>query len=181
MYSVDGRDTVVALQEMPQPSPTAPVPEIYVAEDKILLAFFVEGMPAEHVDAAAHELGVRMLGKPVALVTFLSPYVHYLGPPTAETFSSHPLSPRGLEPFGAFEIRDSSWLRQLRTESAAHPSHSSERFSRLLHFVFGFFDTTFECLAEGYTSFLRFGSVRDALRAALVEEHDPGRDLLRPT
>ena len=72
------------------------------------------------------------------------------GAPNDEAFAGHPLASRGLHPYGAFEVRSSSWIRQLERMNSVHPFHKPERFQRLKHFVFAFHDSTFECVAESY-------------------------------
>ncbi len=70
-----------------------------------------------------------------------------MGAPNEEAIAGHPLSDRGLEPFAAFEIKQSSWIRQLEKLNSVHPYHDRERFlESKRHFVFVFHDSTFECL-----------------------------------
>ena len=38
--------------------------------------------------------------------------------------------------------------RQLERMNSVHALHNPERFSRLVHFVFSFHDSTFECVAD---------------------------------
>ena len=58
--------------------------------------------------------------------------------------------PPWLEPYGAFEIKHSSWIRQLERMNSVHPHHSPEPFEWLRHYVLSFRDTTFECVAHGF-------------------------------
>jgi hypothetical protein len=81
------------------------------------------------------------------------------GPPNDEAFAGHPLSVRGLTPYGVFEVKNSSWVRRLERMNSVHPRHKPERFARLKHFIFTFHDTTFECIAEGFECTRHEGSV----------------------
>jgi hypothetical protein len=84
-------------------------------------------------------------------VRFESPYASSFGPPNEEAFSGHPLAARGLYPFGAFEVLNSSWVRSLEKMNSVHRYHRKERFDALRHFVLTFHDSTFECVAKGYS------------------------------
>ena len=47
--------------------------------------------------------------------------------------------------------------------NAVHPNHDRARFlARRRHFIFAFHDSTFECIAEGFTSLPFRGSMRSA-------------------
>jgi hypothetical protein len=48
-----------------------------------------------------------------AVVTFALASAHMFGPLNDEAFSGHPLASRGLQPYRAFEVEHSSWLRTL--------------------------------------------------------------------
>jgi len=66
-----------------------------------------------------------------------------------------------LEPYGVFEVQNSSWLRKLEKMNSVHPYHDKERFmENMKHFVFSFHDTTFECIAEGFNVEVASGSVK---------------------
>jgi hypothetical protein len=88
---------------------------------------------------------------PVIVVRFDAPYAWYHGPPNDEAFEGHPLASRGLHPYAAFEVQDSSWVRRLQRMNSVHEHHNSERFERLCHYVFAFHDSTFECVARSFT------------------------------
>ena len=83
------------------------------------------------------------------------------GPPSDEAFDGHPLASRGLEPWDAFEVVDSSWVRQLERMNAVHPAHRPEHFADYRHFILAFKDAVFECVATGYTSELTHGPVAE--------------------
>jgi hypothetical protein len=133
MYVVDGSDKVVGLPDLPQSSVGAPNPVVLAGEHHLTVAYLVQ-----HSDGD------------VAVVRFTRPCASMFGPPNDEAFSGHPLARRGLEPYGAFEIVDSSWIRGLERMNSVHPRHRPERFSEYRHFILSFHDRTFECIAAGY-------------------------------
>lgn len=156
MYVVDGRDGVVELTEVPQSSVGAPLPVVLADEHTVLLAYLLEDR-----DPAWDGTSVRVVtassDEPAALVRFQQAWVFQFGPPNDEAFHGHPLYERGLHSYAAFEVEDSSWLRALEQMNSVHEHHSPDRFRRLRHFVFAFHDSTFECVAGGFTVELRDG------------------------
>jgi hypothetical protein len=164
MYEVDDRDTVVELQDAPQPDVGAPLPHLICDEHKVVLAYLVNEPDPNWDGTYVNIVGPESEGCSVAVVRFARPYAHMFGPPNDEAFYGHPLANRGLEPYAVFEVKDSSWLRRLERMNAIHPYHDQERFlSNLRHFIFAFHDTMFECIAQSFS----FEVVRGSLRSML--------------
>ncbi len=92
------------------------------------------------------------------------------GPPNDEAFAGHPLASRGLQPYGAFEVLASSWIRQLERMNAVHRHHDPEDFAVYRHIVLAFHDSTFECIAEGYTCEEAWGFPSSLIAHALREK-----------
>jgi hypothetical protein len=132
MYGVDRHDRIEALTDLPQQSAGAPVPLVIADDSELLLAYRLAPLAEE-----------------VAIVEFDMPLAHYSGPPNDEAIQGHPLYPKGLKPYSAYEVCASSWIRGLERMNRIHPHHSPAMFSRCRHFVFTFHDTTFECIANG--------------------------------
>lgn len=144
MYPVDDLDRVAKLQDVPQSDIGSPEPMVLGDEDSLLLCYL-----ASEPEAAGDGASPTW---PMILVYFGSVTVHLFGPPNDEAFEGHPLALRGLEPYGAFEVLDSSWIRQLERMNAVHPEHDRAHFlQNKRHFVFAFHDSTLECVAQGYS------------------------------
>ena len=159
MYEVDGRDRVVELRDVPQSSVGAPLPFIMSSEYRLVLAYLVEN-PPEHWDGSSvRVVGPTTSGETIALVTFEGSAALMFGGPNDEAFSGHPLAGRGLHPYAAFRIEDSSWIRRLERMNAVHPYHKAERFWELQHLVFAFHDSTLECVCRSYQSKVLQGSI----------------------
>ena len=163
MYSVDERDKVVELEDVPQSSVGAPLPIVLSDEHKILLAYIVEDKPSDWDGSYVRVVDPSTPGEPLALVEFSSYSTLMFGAPNDEAFAGHPLTGRGLHPYGAFRVENSSWVRQLERMNSVHPYHEPERFERLRHFIFAFHDSTFECVAEGFTVSEHEGSLESIL------------------
>jgi hypothetical protein len=167
MYYVDSKERVVELKDVLQSSVGAPCPMILAGEHHLHLAYYLEHRPDDWDGSTVRIVGESTTGEPVALVQFAGTYAHMFGPPNDEAFSGHPLASRGLRPYAVHEVHNSSWIRQLERMNAVHPYHRKEHFASYRHLIFSFHDTTFECVAEGFSVSIHTGSVADVLRNAL--------------
>lgn len=149
MYEVDDRDSVEPLVGVPQSSIGAPLPLVLADEHRLVLAYYVEERDPSWDGTSVRVLGLQDSDEPIAIVRFELCIAHTLGPPNDEAFAGHPLADRGLEPYGTFEIRDSSWIRLLERRNSVHPYHRPDSFRDLRHLIFTFHDTTFECVCRG--------------------------------
>ncbi len=102
MHTVDNRDRVTELTNIPQSSVGAPCPLILASEQELLVAYFQED-PAAWDGKSVRVVAPDSLGEPAVLIRFLRACAKMFGPPGDEAFSGHPLAQRGLHPYGAFE------------------------------------------------------------------------------
>jgi hypothetical protein len=141
---------------------------LLVGEDHRHLGHYLQDTPAAWGGTSVRAIGEETGSEPVgaALLEFEHAYADQFGPPNDEAFSGHPLAERGLQPYSVFQILESSWSRALERMSSIHPSHRTKTFAALRHYVFAFHDTTFECVARGFTIKTHRGSVGEVLRAS---------------
>jgi len=164
MYSVDKKDTVVKISDAPRPDIGAPLPLVVADDYRLLLAYLLSEPDPNWDGTYINLVSSNSESMAVAVIRFRCPCAHMFGPPNDEAFSSHPLADRGLEPYAVFEVRQSSWLRQLERMNSVHSQHKRERFmENKKHFVFTFHDSTFECIAKGFDVQLCRGSMLSAL------------------
>jgi hypothetical protein len=159
MYEVDDRDRVVELSDVPQCDAGAPCPAIFATEQHVRVAYYMTDdpnriSPVDMVGVLEEGAGAD---ERVAIVS-LPHYALMFGPPNDEAFRGHPLASRGLKPYGAFEILESSWLRRLERMNSVHARHSRERFMQRRHIIFTFHDSTFECITTSYSIEIAKGS-----------------------
>ena len=103
----------------------------------------------------------------VAIVEFLGMVAVQFGTPNDEVLSGHPLAQRGLEPYAAHRVENSTWIRQLEDINRVHPGFSGDSWQSLRHYLFAFHDETFECVADDHRVTIEQGSIRSvALRLA---------------
>lgn len=157
MYTVDERDRVVELKNVPQSDVGAPCPLVLASEGKVIVVYLVSNPPEGWDGTTVTVVGPDTPGEPAAIVRFNMVTASMFGPPNDEAFAGHPLASRGLRPYGAFEVLDSSWVRRLERMNAVHPLHRPESYSTCRHLVLTFHDSVFECVADGYTCELALG------------------------
>ncbi|MBI1765509.1 MAG: hypothetical protein HYR56_29180 [Acidobacteria bacterium] len=151
MYSVDEKDRVVPITDIPQSSVGAPTPIVLSSEGVTVVAFYLQDTPPGWDGTTIGGVTESIEDEPLALVKFSRCYSSMFGPPNDEAFHGHPLASRGLTPYGAFVIEISSWIRQLERMNSVHWRHDPDRFWTRKHYVLSFHDSTFECVADGYT------------------------------
>lgn len=149
MYSVDSKDEVVELTDIPQSSVGAPIPVVLTDEHLTMVAYYIQ----EDIDDE----------EAIAIICFNKCLSVMFGPPNDEAFKGHPLSSRGLRPYSSFVIENSSWLRGLEKMNSVHPYHSPKLFEAYRHFVLSFHDSTFECIAVDYKYEIIKGKMAEAI------------------
>ena len=163
MYSIDELDKVVSLDNVPQSSVGAPLPVVLSDEHRLLLAYLLQTDTSGWDGTSVRVIDLESSSEPLALVEF-SGYASFMfGAPNDEAFHGHPLYSRGLKPYSAFVIENSSWIRQLERMNSVHPYHRPQRYAQLKHYVFAFHDSTFECVAESFTVTEHLGSLAEIL------------------
>jgi hypothetical protein len=162
MRSRSNRDEVVQLEDVPQSSIGAPLPVVLSDEQRVVLAYLLEEPDPNWDGTEARVVDYETEGQ-VAIVTFEGYASYRSGMPNDEAFHGHPLASRGLQPYRVFEVRRSSWVRELERMNSVHPHHRPEDFDALRHFVFAFHDSTFECVARNFEIEIVRGSLNGTL------------------
>lgn len=157
MSTVDKHDRVRELPDVPFPAPDAPDPLVLADEGSLVVSYF-PAAPATVPDGAPSPDRVAVI------VVFRRCYATHFGQPNDEAFASHSLAERGIRPYGAFEVENSSWVRGLDTRNRGHPHHDPLLFQQLRHWVWTFHDAVLECAALSYASLESRDSPDDRLR-----------------
>ncbi len=100
----------------------------------------------------------------LAIVEFRRCVCTRMGTPNEEVFRGHPLSGSGFEGYRPLSVRNSTWIRELEAMNAVHPRFNPRSWSGLSHYIFGFHDSTFECVAKSFVVESRVSTFPDALR-----------------
>ncbi|HEV2816553.1 MAG TPA: hypothetical protein VGW40_04955 [Allosphingosinicella sp.] len=143
----------------------APLPHLLQNDHRTLLLFVVEDVDPDWDGSWVRVVGPATEAE-IALVEFEGCASAKLGMPNDEAFRGHPLIGRGLHAYGAFKVVHSAWIAELAAINSVHPMDRPETWSRLTHFILGFHDSTFECVARDFRLETRRGSIADALAQA---------------
>ena len=136
VHEIDDKDNVSEISVLPQSSVGSPFPVVVAREHDVLLSYCIETVSEAET---------------VAIVKFEGCYAHLFGPPNDEALSGHALYKRGLKPYSAFEIENSSWVKEYERMNSVHPRHDKDAFKKgKRHFIFTFHDSTFECIARDF-------------------------------
>ena len=155
-YEVTASDRVYPLDEIPSPSAGAPMPLVLADEHRLVVAY----RTANQVKGDDE----------VVLVTF-DCMSCFFGGPNDEALSGHPLHGRGLQRYGAFVVRPSSWLSRTEEMNRVHPSHDPDAFGGWKHFILTFHDSLLECLAGSFAVEVHRGRLQGLIprMGAIVE------------
>jgi hypothetical protein len=147
---------------------------LFADEHSVTVVYYVEEdlLAPEWADRLIEAESADNLDALCAVVSFARVHAHMFGPPNDEAFGGHPLAARGLTPYGAFEVVNSSWLRVLEKMNSVHPYHRPEHFDAHKHFILSFHDSTFECIAQSFDVVLKRGSVQRVLFKSLADSTD---------
>jgi hypothetical protein len=143
MYTVQKHDEIHELNDVPFPDPGASDPLVLADEDSLVVAY-------RSVMPVGDAPGGSSSG--TSVVVFRQCFAIHYGLPNDAAFVSHPLDDQGVRPCGAFEVGNSSWIRELDTRNRGHPRHDPELFRQLRHWVWTFQDTVLECAAVSYAA-----------------------------
>jgi hypothetical protein len=155
LYTVDGLDKVITLDDLPRPDAGSPFPIVFSDDQNLLLSY----------DISLHVEGRVVL-------RFNRAHAHYFGAPNDEALHGHPLYSRGLRCYGIFEVLESSWKRCLEKVNRVHRQHDPDSFNSIRHFIITFHDKTFECLANGVAIAVRLPDGPDDARSLLLQFAD---------
>ena len=128
MYSVDEKDAISPLPDVPQSSTGAPLPAILADEQRLLLAYLLGRHDPDWDGTSVTMVGADDADRAIAIVDFAHPLMHMFGPPNDEAFRGHPLADRGLRPYSAFagSIAVASPIRiQLTLRASPAPTSAS--------------------------------------------------------
>jgi hypothetical protein len=142
----------------------APLPYLLKNDYRTFLVFLLR-----EVDSAWDEsnVNIRRPNDPrssnLAFVEFKRCICTKMGTPNDEVFRGHPLNGKGLKGYCPLRVRNSLWIKELEAINAIHRGYRPDFWSNLNHYIFGFHDSTFECVAESFIVELRTTTIPEVL------------------
>jgi hypothetical protein len=149
--------------EFPVPWDTgAPLPHMLQNDNRTFLVFLLGSTPPDRDGSYVTAVGPKDAGD-LAIVEFHSCASAKMGSPNDEVYSGHPLYGKGFEAYSPLRVVNSTWIRELQTINSVHPRYNPERWSSRNHYILGFHDCTFECVAQSFTVEKTNGTIQAAL------------------
>ncbi len=85
-----------------------------------------------------------------AIVEFRGCVCSKMGTPNDEVYEGHPLHGKGFVGYRPLQVVNSAWIKELEVINSVHWHYTPERWKTLAHYIFGFHDCTFECVAQSF-------------------------------
>ena len=151
----------------------APLPQLLMNDYKAYLTFYVDvpdpnwdGTYANVVDPKSDDT------VSLALVDFKHCLIAKLGSPNDEVLHGHALEGKGLEGYTPLIVKNSKWISEIKSINKVHNQYREEVWESYNHYLFGFHDTTFECIAKSFDVELynkSMGELLELVSGKLVE------------
>jgi hypothetical protein len=135
----------------------APLPHLLKNEHRTFLTFL---LPERRSDPEV----IEDPSESIAVVEFQRCISAKLGSPNDEVTHGHPLYGRGFEAYLPLRVENSPWIKELEAVNSVHEFYKAEQWRTLQHFIFGFHDSTFECIAESFKLEMRRSALPQTLR-----------------
>lgn len=125
-------------------------PKILASEGMLSLFYFVEQSPRGLSSDLTRRDTINDRG--IGILKFDN-YINFkFGYPNDEAIQGYPYYKLGLKPYSLFELNDSDWVANLLKIDSFNPMHRNDIFDDFSHYILSFHDSTFECIAKGYTA-----------------------------
>src|ERR1051326_1053079 len=130
----------------------APLPHLLKNDYRTFLVFFLQDVDPnwDGTYVSVREPNSNVSEK-LALVAFERCICAKMGTPNDEVLHGHPLYGKGLAAYEAMSVENSTWLNDLEKINAVHSCYKAEFWRSLKHYILPFHDSTFECVARGFT------------------------------
>jgi hypothetical protein len=155
----------------------APMPHLLQSEYKTFLVFFLSSLDP-YWDGTYITVADPNTPEPIGVIEWHACVGALLGTPNDDGLKGHRLWDKGLSDivYGAGEVHNSAWVAELeRMRRVGYPGAVIGLELRPRHFILCFHDSTFECLASGYTVIRAMGSMHEVtLKYAALLWPSPG-------
>jgi len=140
----------------------APMPHLLQSEYKTFLLFFLSSNDP-YWDGTYITVADPNTPEPIGVLEWHECVGALLGPPNDDGRKGHRLWDKGLSDivYGAGEVHNSAWVAEFERVWRVDSPGDLDPDLRPRHFILGFHDTTFECLALAYTATRAMGSMHE--------------------
>lgn len=159
---------MIALHEISlelSPDTGAPLPMLLSNEGKLALLYYIDQYTYNNISFPVPRDIEGDLG--VATLYFTGVYNMQFGSPSNESISGHRYHNFGLRSYVFYQVENSEWIREVEKMNSVHPYHSKERYTVLNHYLIGFHDSVFECIAKQFDVEFFNCNMREAMTKVL--------------
>jgi len=129
----------------------APLPHLFINDHKAYLSFYIQNIEPNWDGTYVKVVDLKdERPASLALVEFKQCTIAKLGSPNDEVFHGHPLEGKGIEAYTPLKVKNSTWIEEIKNINKVHSNYKEENWTDCNHFIFGFHDTTFECIADSF-------------------------------
>lgn len=129
----------------------APLPHLFQNDYSVYLSFHIHKVDPNWDGTYINVVDLKdETAVSLAVVEFKSCTIAKFGAPNDEVFHGHPLNGKGLEGYAPLVVKNSKWLNEIQSINKVHSQYNDAHWINRNHYLFGFHDTTFECIAESF-------------------------------
>ena len=130
----------------------APIPLVLSNGYKTLLLFYI-GTSNPNWSKKANKIKILNENSKdyIALICFDLCRSFKYGGVNDEALHGHPLYDRGLVGYEMHEVKNSSWISELKKMNSVHDCYDEKHWASAKHIIFTFHDDIFECVADNYS------------------------------
>jgi len=139
----------------------APLPHLLQSDYQAFLVFLI-GSPMAG-DGSSIQVMTSDSNDEIGIVEFIHCAATKMGDPNDEVFHGHPLDGHGLRAYKPMKVENSSWITELAAINSVHDCYDPKTWEDKNHYIFGFHDTTFECVADSFSVRTSSKSIRTTL------------------
>jgi len=140
----------------------APLPHLLQSDYQAFLVFLLATPIVK--DSFAIEESTQDLTDNVAIVEFTHCVACKMGSPNDEVIHGHPLYESGLRAYKPMSVENSLWIEELKKVNSVHRGFSVKYWDDKIHYIFGFHDSIFECVADNFS----INTSSQSIRATLI-------------
>lgn len=126
-----------------------PVPHLIKTDSQTFLLFLLHDTELQRYDFYA-DVANAQGEEHFATVEFKGCVSAKMGVPNDEVFHGHPLHGKGLVAYSPLRVLNSTWIKELEAINSVHMQFSADFWNTLSHYIFGFHECTFECVAQSF-------------------------------
>jgi len=148
---MSSEESVREIFSLPQSDVGAPLPQVFSSGWKTFLIYMISEPDPEWDGSYVNVIDNKSnTDYPIAIVEFIHPQSHRFGIVNDEAINGHPLYLKGLRPYSAHIIENSSWINEIKQIHKVHRYFREEKWTKLNHFFLFFHDEVFEVIAEDF-------------------------------